>query len=78
MDVFTFVILIVLITSAVTVIKIREKSKSAASSEVGSELSRQVESLSRRVATLEKIVTDQKYQLARDIDELEELERHKA
>ena len=42
------------------------------------ELSRQVESLSRRVATLEKIVTDQKYQLARDIDELEELERHKA
>jgi len=74
MDVFTFVILIVLITSTVTIIKIKEKSRNQASNEEASELSRQVQALSQRVATLEKILTDQKYQLSREIEELEEHE----
>ena len=72
MDVFTMVVIIVEIACGAgaynNYLKTRrQESKSAPSEELRAEL----DALRERVETLEKIVTDDKYQLHRELNELE-------
>ena len=72
MDVFTMVVIIVAIACGAgaynNYLKTRrQESKSAPSEELRAEL----DALRERVETLEKIVTDDKYQLHRELSELE-------
>ncbi len=72
MDVFTFVIIVVLIGCGSGVINNymrnqRNKNKLTVDEDAHQELAE----LRERIEILEKIVTDEKYQLQRDLDQLE-------
>lgn len=72
MDVFTFVVIVVLIGCGSGVLNNylknqRERERSAVSEDATSEL----ELLRERVEVLERIVTDEKYHLAKELDRLE-------
>ncbi len=72
MDVFTFVIIVVLIGCGSGVINNymrnqRNKNKLTVDEDAQQELAE----LRERIEILEKIVTDEKYQLQRDLDQLE-------
>ena len=72
MDVFTFVVIVVLIGCGSGVLNNylknqRERERSAVSEDAASEL----ELLRERVEVLERIVTDEKYHLAKELDRLE-------
>lgn len=72
MDVFTFVIIVVLIACGSGVINNymknqRNKNKLTVDEDAQQELAE----LRERIEILEKIVTDEKYQLQRDLDHLE-------
>ena len=71
MDVFVFVILITVIGGSIHLAKVwirRNASATAARSET---LEDEVDALRERVETLERIVTDEKYRLDREIKNLE-------
>lgn len=72
MDVFTFVIIVVIIGCGTGVLTEYFKTKRKAS-EFGNdeELIGELESLRSRIEVLEAIVTDEKYHLQKEIDQLE-------
>ncbi|HEX7036658.1 MAG TPA: hypothetical protein VF210_12840 [Pseudomonadales bacterium] len=72
MDVFTMVVVIVVVACATSVVSDylktqRVQAKQAPTAELEAEL----EALKQRVAVLEEIVTDHRYELARELDRLE-------
>ena len=72
MDVFTMVVFIVVVTTVAGVFnnylkKYKDKDKEQADTALGEEL----DELRQRIEVLESIVTDQKYQLHRELTELE-------
>ncbi len=72
MDVFTFVIIIVIIGCGTGVLTEYFKSKRESEEFAGDEeLFSELESLRARVEVLEAIVTDEKYTLKKELDQLE-------
>lgn len=72
MDVFTFVIIVVIIGCGTGVLTEYFKTKrQAEESSGGEEVFEELESLRARVEVLEAIVTDEKYNLTKEIDQLE-------
>jgi 16S rRNA A1518/A1519 N6-dimethyltransferase RsmA/KsgA/DIM1 with predicted DNA glycosylase/AP lyase activity len=72
MDVFTFVIIVVIIGCGTGVLTEYFKTKREAGELEGDEeVYAELESLRARVEVLEAIVTDQKYNLKKEIDQLE-------
>lgn len=72
MDVFTFVIIIVVIGCGTGVLTEYFKTKREAEEFAGDEeLLTELDSLRARVEVLEAIVTDEKYHLTKEIDQLE-------
>lgn len=72
MDVFTFVIIVVIIGCGTGVLTEYFKTKREAGEVTGDEeLFEELESLRARVEVLEAIVTDEKYNLKKEIDHLE-------
>ncbi len=72
MDVFTFVILVVLIACGSGVINNYMKhQRNRKEVTVDEDAQQELEELRERIEVLEKIVTDEKYQLQRDLDQLE-------
>ncbi len=72
MDVFTFVIVVVIIGCGTGVLTEYFKTKRKTSESGGDEdLITELESLRSRVEVLEAIVTDEKYHLTKEIDQLE-------
>ncbi|TNF90175.1 MAG: hypothetical protein EP301_01565 [Gammaproteobacteria bacterium] len=72
MDVFTFIIIVVVIGCATGVLSDYFKTKREAGDvEVDEEFYQELESLRARVEVLEAIVTDEKYNLKKEIDQLE-------
>lgn len=73
MDVFTFVVIIVTIGCGAGVLTeyLKTKRKTAAF-EVDESLTEELERLRARVEVLEAIVTDEKYNLRKEIDSLEQ------
>ena len=72
MDVFVFVILITIIGGSIHLTKVwirRNASGNAARTET---LEDEVDALRERVETLERIVTDEKYNLDREIEKLDD------
>ena len=72
MDVFTMIVIIVAISCGAgaynTYLKTRRLEAKSAPSE---ELTAELDALRQRVEVLEKIVTDEKYQLHRELNDLE-------
>ena len=73
MDVFTFVIIVVIIGCGTGVLTEYFKTKRKAGENSGGdeELLAELESLRARIEVLEAIVTDEKYHLKKEIDQLE-------
>ena len=72
MDVFTFVIVIVVVGCAAGVLKDYLKNqRELASGEGKEDLLEELDRLRERVEVLEAIVTDEKYRLQKEIDQLE-------
>jgi len=72
MDVFTMVVVIVVVTTVAGVFNNYLKNKDKAESKLAdTALSEELDELRQRIEVLESIVTDQKYQLHRDLTELE-------
>ena len=74
MDFFTFLFLTVLIGCSIPLMKLWQdgrKARALASSDGGA-MQRQIDALTQRVEVLEKIVTDEKYQLQREFASLGE------
>ncbi|MYF11625.1 MAG: hypothetical protein F4229_11700 [Gammaproteobacteria bacterium] len=71
MDVFTMVVIIVFIGCATGVATEYFKSRAKVASKVNPEVQREVEDLRKRVEVLEEIVTDDKYDLAKEINRLD-------
>lgn len=72
MDVFTFVIIIVIIGCATGVLGDYFKTKRKhAEVDVGDEVYQELDSLRQRIEVLERIVTDEKYDLKKEIERLE-------
>ena len=72
MDVFTFVIIIVIIGCGTGVLTEYFKTKRESEEFAGDEeLFNELESLRARVEVLEAIVTDEKYHLKKELDQLE-------
>jgi hypothetical protein len=72
MDVFTFVIIVVIIGCGTGVLTEYFKTKREQGEFAGDEeLFQELESLRARVEVLETIVTDEKYHLKKEIDQLE-------
>lgn len=72
MDVFTFVIIIVIIGCGTGVLTEYFKHKrQAGTSEVDDEVYDELDRLRERVEVLERIVTDEKYHLKKELDQLE-------
>lgn len=72
MDVFTFVVIVVLIGCGSGVLNNylkhqRERERQS----VGDDVTAELDALRERVEVLERIVTDEKYHLARELDRLE-------
>lgn len=73
MDVFTFVILVVIIGCGTGVLNEYFKTKRVSGAVSGDdEVFEELESLRQRVEVLEAIVTDEKYNLKKEIDRLEQ------
>jgi TolA-binding protein len=74
MDFFTFLFLTVLIGCSIPLMKLWQDGRRARAAEsAGStELRAQIDKLQERVAVLEKIVTDEKYELRRELSSLDE------
>lgn len=70
MDVFVFVLAIVFIGTVGGLLKEALKQKNKASSKTERDHETRINTLEERVATLERIVTDEKYHLRREIDTL--------
>ncbi len=72
MDVFTFVIIVVLIGCGSGVINNYMKNqRNRTKVSIDEEAQQELVELRERIEILEKIVTDEKYQLQRDLDHLE-------
>jgi cell division protein FtsB len=75
MDLWTMIVLIVLIGTGAGVISDYLKTQRVKAGKLadadGGQLQAEVEALRKRVAVLEKIVTDQRYELSRELDALE-------
>ncbi|MEM7078916.1 MAG: hypothetical protein AAF513_09830 [Pseudomonadota bacterium] len=71
--IFTFATIIVAISIAGGLYANHQKlrAKEAARGELDDDLAAEVDSLRARIETLEAIVTDEKYQLAKEIDQLQ-------
>ncbi len=74
MDFFTFLFLTVLIGCSIPLMKLWQDGRKLRASDHGESvhLQRQVDTLQQRVEVLEKIVTDQKYQLQRELASLDD------
>jgi len=74
MDFFTFLCLTVLIGCSIPLMKLWQdgRRQRLPNPEVTTQLQRQVDALQERVEVLEKIVTDQKYQLHRELASLDD------
>ncbi len=74
MDFFTFLFLTVLIGCSIPLMKLWQdgRKQRLPDSETTTQLQRQVDALQQRVEVLEKIVTDQKYQLHRELASLDD------
>lgn len=74
MDIFTFLFLTVLIGCSIPLMKLwQEGRKHRAVDSVGAaDMKRQLDALQQRVAVLEKIVTDDKYELRRELESLDD------
>lgn len=74
MDFFTFLFLTVLIGCSIPLMKLWQdgRRQRLPDSQVTTQMQRQVDSLQQRVEVLEKIVTDQKYQLQRELASLDD------
>ena len=70
MDVFVFVLAIILITTIAGLIKEQMKQRRKMDNAVGADQQARIDKLEERVATLERILTDDKSQLRQDIDAL--------
>lgn len=72
MDVFTMVAIIVVVSCGAGVVNNYFKTRRLEQRQApSSELEAEVEALRQRVAVLEEIVTDDRYRLNREIDQLE-------
>ena len=71
MDVFTMVVLIVLVCVGADTANKYFKAQKAKVQELPEDIEAELDELRERIEVLEKIVTDQKYQLSRDINALE-------
>jgi hypothetical protein len=72
MDVFTFVIIVVIIGCGTGVLTEYFKHKrKAGEASVGDEVYDELDRLRERIEVLERIVTDEKYHLAKELDQLE-------
>ena len=74
MDFFTFLFLTVLIGCSIPLMKLWQDGRRhrLPDSQVTTQMQRQVDALQQRVEVLEKIVTDQKYQLQRELASLDD------
>ncbi len=74
MDFFTFLFLTVLIGCSIPLMKLWQdgRRQRLPDSGVTTQLQHQVDALQERVEVLEKIVTDQKYQLQRELASLDD------
>jgi hypothetical protein len=75
MDFFTFLFLTVLIGCSIPLMKLWQdgRRQRLPDSGVTTQLQHQVDALQERVEVLEKIVTDQKYQLQRELASLDDM-----
>ena len=71
MDVFTMVAIIVVVSCTAGVANQYFKSRAEAAGKSDPALQREVENLRKRVAVLEEIITDDKYDLAKEINRLD-------
>lgn len=71
MDVFTMVVLIVIVCVGADTANKYIKAQKAKAQDLPSDIEAELDELRERVEVLEKIVTDEKYQLSRDINALE-------
>ena len=72
MDVFTMVVIIVTVSCLAGVINNYFKSKArTAEQELPGEMAAELDELRERIEVLEKIVTDDKYHLHKELDKLE-------
>jgi hypothetical protein len=74
MDFFTFLFLTVLIGCSIPLMKLWQDGRRQRLPDAGvtTQLQHQVDALQERVEVLEKIVTDQKYQLQRELASLDD------
>jgi len=74
MDFFTFLFLTVLIGCSIPLMKLWQDGRRTRSLDDGTstQMQRQMDALQQRVEVLEKIVTDQKYQLHRELASLDD------
>ena len=72
MDIFLFVILITVIGGSIHLTKLWIRRNASATAARTDTLEDEVDALRERVETLERIVTDDKYTLDREIDKLED------
>lgn len=70
MDVFVFVLAVIIITTVAGLIKEQMKQRRKIDNAVGADQQARIDKLEERVATLERILTDDKSQLRQDIDAL--------
>ncbi len=73
MDVFTFALLCTVIGCSIPLSRIWLNRQRGASDAELQAVGDEIDALRERVATLEKIVTDEKYQLQRDLNQLEDV-----
>jgi cell division protein FtsB len=74
MDIFTFIFLVVLVGCSIPLLKLwlEGRRAGATDSAESAELRAQIDKLQARVAVLEKIVTDDKYELKRELASLDQ------
>jgi TolA-binding protein len=74
MDIFTFIFLVVLVGCSIPLLKLWLEGRrvDATDSAETAELRAQIDKLQERVAVLEKIVTDDKYELKRELASLDQ------
>jgi uncharacterized membrane protein YfbV (UPF0208 family) len=74
MDIFTFIFLVVLVGCSIPLLKLWLEGRRtvATAGEGTAELRAQIDKLQERVAVLEKIVTDDRYELKREFASLDE------
>lgn len=71
MDVFTMVAIIVFVSCAAGVANQYFRSRAKSAGKLDSAVQREVDDLRKRVEVLEQIVTDEKYDLAKEINRLD-------